>query len=502
MDKRKSEKKINRRIFSGVIAAVWVGVAATVLFVIVLIRAGAVRHTSEEETEIKIAMKSTAMHVGELKKNLSGNQCVHVIYTLPEADKQAEEKETVTETKTADMYMEEAQAYIENEDYLSAIEDLAKGAEETGDIALAEKEKDLREHVVIRKEEHFENGRLCAEFEYDTAGNGIKSIGYDSTGNIWTWFETEYDNLGNSIKFVSRESNGDIGYQSEYEYVKGSNMVKSSHSYWYVEGAVWQEEIWEYDESGNHLKSTIYRGDGSIDELYEHEYDEVGNEIKTIVYHGEDCIEEWYEYKYDEAGNKIKEICYHGDGSIDYWKEFGYDDMENEIRYMLYDSDGSIDYGTESVYNDNGMVCKVLHYIEGGDISSWEEYEWDENGNPIKTTTYRDTGEIWHWWEYEYDGMGNETKAVNYDGYANVNLWDEYEYNENGDETKYIRHNDDGRINYVYVLEYDSLGNKIKITYFVGEDGYDFTILDELLIFQTVRVSGVTEYQYEYGYVE
>ena len=70
---------------------------------------------------------------------------------------QSEEKSvTETDIKTADMYMEEAQVYIKHEVYLAAIEVLMEGVEETGDAALAEKENDLREHVVVRKKKVYE----------------------------------------------------------------------------------------------------------------------------------------------------------------------------------------------------------------------------------------------------------------------------------------------------------------------------------------------------------
>lgn len=34
------------------------------------------------------------------------------------------------------------------------------------------------------------------------------------------------------------------------------------------------------------------------------------------------------------------------------------------------------------------------------------------------------------------------------------------------------------------------------------EDGYSISILDDFFILKTLRVSSVTEYEYEYAYVE
>ena len=88
-----------------------------------------------ENNEMKTAIKSVGMHLEEVWEHLAKCKCIQII-----------------------IYMEEAQAYIEEEDYISAIEVLSEGAEETGNAALTEKEKDLREHIVIKKKETYRDG--------------------------------------------------------------------------------------------------------------------------------------------------------------------------------------------------------------------------------------------------------------------------------------------------------------------------------------------------------
>ena len=65
-------------------------------------------------------------------------------------DSEQSEENGQADVKTADMYIEEAQAYIEAGNYLLAVQVLMEGAEELGDDSLAEKEKDLREHIIVR----------------------------------------------------------------------------------------------------------------------------------------------------------------------------------------------------------------------------------------------------------------------------------------------------------------------------------------------------------------
>ena len=190
---------------------------STVLIICSLICICLYTHTigvyfASANNETEIAIKGVGMHLEEVQVHLSGNQCIHTIYSYPDTDKITEEKETDMETKTAAIYMEEARVYIANEDYLSAIEVLSKGTEETGDAALAEKEKDLREHVVVKnqKQKVYEEGKLSREVEYDEAGNVITYISYREDGSIYRWYEYRYDEAGYETKFVYYNGDGSI----------------------------------------------------------------------------------------------------------------------------------------------------------------------------------------------------------------------------------------------------------------------------------------------------
>ena len=402
-----------------------------------------------ENKELKMDIMNEGVHLEKVQVHLSGNQCIHVIYSYPDTDKNTEEKETVMETKSADMYMEEAQAYIENEDYLSAIEVLAKGAEETGDAALAEKEKDLREHVVVKnqKQKVYEEGRLSREVEYDEAGNEVKYISYREDGSIYRWYEYLYDEAGYETKFV------------------------------------------------------YYNGDGSIYIWSEYEYDKKGNQTKVISYNEDDSIYAWSEYEYDEKGNQIKSTNYNGDGSIYDWSEYEYDEIGNITKEMRYDENGLIKSQHEYEWDKDGNCTKYTAMGACSDDIYRCKCTYDEKGNITKVEYYNGDS-IYEWCEYEYDTAGNETKRIVYnEGGRIINRY-EYEYNEDGQEIKYIYYNDDGNLNGWDESEYDALGNIIKKTGYVGARYSSIAVLGELLIFKTARVSAVTEYEYEYVYVD
>ncbi len=74
---------------------------------------------------------------------------------------------------------------------------------------------------------------MC-EYEYDTAGNKIKSTFYDNgNGKITTWSEYEYDSNGKEKKITTHDKYGSVDwvehgaeYEYEYEYDADGNMVK------------------------------------------------------------------------------------------------------------------------------------------------------------------------------------------------------------------------------------------------------------------------------------
>ena len=345
---------------------------------------------------------------------------------LPEENMLAEVEEIDLEAdvKTADTYMEEAQAYIEAEDYLAAIEVLMEGVEETGDETLAEKEKDLREHIIVLKKKEYINGKLRGEYEYDTAGNEVKAISYNDDG-IYAWCESEYDKDGNCTKYTEYLGDGSIKEWSEYTYDAMGNKTKAieyegTDSIYY-----WGE--YEYNEKGNETKRIVYFFGGSTDQTeyeWEYEYDEMGNVIKKTCYN--EYGSSWEKYEYDEMGNCTSDIGYHGDGTVFSTHSRQYDEMGNQITEFYKDS--NIEYRKEYEYDDMGNKTKEIEYRGNGIRSSRydykREYEYDEKGHLIRYTHYHDDDVLDLCFEFAYDEMGNLIKeSSSTEGYV-----EEYEY--------------------------------------------------------------------------
>ena len=67
---------------------------------------------------------------------------------------------------------------------------------------------------------------LWYEYEYDSAGNETKEVRYNADGSVAVWDEYEYDIIGNKIKETSCDINGRI-FCHGYEYDDAGNRIRT-----------------------------------------------------------------------------------------------------------------------------------------------------------------------------------------------------------------------------------------------------------------------------------
>ncbi|MCR5802892.1 MAG: hypothetical protein K6G47_01395 [Clostridia bacterium] len=139
-------------------------------------------------------------------------------------------------------------------------------------------------------------GTLESSFQYDETGNLLKET-----------FTAHYD-----CSDTTRPSYDSEGYV-EYEYENGVlvRLFRSQTDYEADTYTVTSHEEYEYDEQGQLIKTTVYSSGTNTEEALEceifFEYDEEGRLIrKTTSYEGKSDEEETYEY--DASGNLIKTV--------------------------------------------------------------------------------------------------------------------------------------------------------------------------------------------------
>lgn len=414
--------------------------------------------------------------------------------------------------------MDEAAAYVNEEQYHEAIELYSYLVEKDEDNVEAEKR--LKETYLILCNKYLEENLFLDAL--DIAKKGHELTKYSKLMNMFEMIESgEIENEDDQlIKKINYAMDGSVLEFTVFIYQKNGKLIREEH---YNNTREMESfETYEYDKN-NRLSNKMFFY-AKMNELY---YEEIYNkkgELEEIVNYdsvGDVTYRETYEKvstnqvttKYFDDGSKVEEISNTYGRLIQKtnWEEDGncviseYDSKErlektlycdkNEemICYQEYDndfSDGLLRYA----YNDYGD----LQYIYEFNINNklYYKYEYDEFESLTKATEYDDLGrEIAILWFDYYEDIeqylsieyGEEKSIYRYYGFnyfyeEYLMYYDVYEYDEAGNELKMTSFYGDGSLAYYYNNEYDSLGHIKKRSDYNGNgkpDGWVEYICDE-----------------------
>ena len=272
---------------------------------------------------------------------------------------------------------------------------------------------------LIQYDEYHDGYTTKEEYERDENGNTIKSISYDSDGNITKIYEYEYDETGREIKCVRYDDDETVAYWREYEYDEGGNKIRS-RSYNTTENHEYTTYEWKYDENGREIYSS-YETNDIVEEKQENEYDEDGNIIREIQTSydsdtGQKQSQTIDEYTYDDNGNRIGYANYHDGEKETYsflWERV-YDENGRETAFYLYDNEKAASYKSESEYDENGRMINYTGYDKNGNILVKRETEYDTSGKVMRKNEYDSNDNLIRYFENEYDDFGNLTRQTIY----------------------------------------------------------------------------------------
>ena len=194
---------------------------------------------------------------------------------------------------------------------------------------------------------------------YNEHNDMVFSLFYDADGRITESIKTifTYDAEG---RWASEKvyENGTLFSETTYAPSKGAGAsgVCPTHRLTYYEDATKLEE--EYGETGDLLKATLYRADGSVEYEYTYiwEYDSKNQLVRYQAFDGENTEETRCEY--DADGNTTVERSYYNDKLIResffaISEEFSFGYLAKEILYL--------DDGTQTIteFDENGNILSV-----------------------------------------------------------------------------------------------------------------------------------------------
>lgn len=289
--------------------------------------------------------------------------------------------------------------------------------------------------------------------EYDDAGNRTKRQYFDADGTLNS--ATEYDSLGREIR--DHQYDGTI---LVYDYDQNGFRVRGDR--YSAGGQRLGYETYEYGPDGKKAKELGYRHDGTLSNL--DEWNNLGQHVKTSYYDETGALDRAYVSEYDQNGNKIAFKCYDSEGNLEYYLVSEFDDLGKETREIWYRADGT--KRSVSEYNDLGQEVKYSSYDEDGALYSYLVSEYDQNGNEVKESQYNPNGTLNSYTVTEYSSSGKMTQSITYR--ANRIKESLAEYNDQGQQVKYSRFDENGKLESYNITEYDSKGKSSKVSYYDG----------------------------------
>ena len=302
------------------------------------------------------------------------------------------------------------------------------------------------------------------KFEYDKAGNVIKSI--DPENGITSY---EYDENGN--KNATVDANGN---RTAFAYDSNGNLETVQ----YADGT---SEHFTYDAAGNNLTATSRTG-----QTVTMEYDKLSQMTKMA-----DATGYTIEYKYDACGNLTETVTSEGAKT-----QYAYDDRNRNISVTdtygntttyTYTETSQVEtitdalgHVTEFQYDDCDNCIKVT-YADGSSVSS----EYDERGRLVGQKD-----QMGYKMSYRYDGGDHLTGVTDAEGNETV-----YEYNNAGELVSVT-----DALNHTTSYEYDGNSRLIKTINAAGQTAENAYDMAGNLISQTAWDGTKTTYSYDdYG---
>lgn len=335
---------------------------------------------------------------------------------------ETEENKSLLKEKLADVCLKKADSFLDKGDYEQAIEvlqEVQKMIGETSGGVLTDKEKNIRENVVLINEKIFDmDGVLEAEviYEYDENGK-LKKVTEKMEENA-SWVGDAYNNTVHGVVYEFDDNIIKIDYEPDTP----NRQVKTAYEFTYWEdGNDADEEVFDIDGSKELFKKfaglnryvpTTNLNKLSctrlLDDTAEVVFDKNGNITKYSYHSALEDINYDYTYKYNENGAVTEVVCHDENGNLVLHNTCEYDKKENLINVTEWDENDNEETWYDFEYDQEGRMKRKIQYavIDDRLYTGSFEYEYDEDGHQVQYVIKSDYGEA-KIWEKSYDTLGN-----------------------------------------------------------------------------------------------
>ena len=146
-----------------------------------------------------------------------------------------------------------------------------------------------------------------------------------------------------------------------------------------------------YDANGKLIKEETVLADGKVDLISEIKTDAKGNKIEqqdTRQNSNSPLFNFKYYFKYDEKGQQIERTAYRGNGTFLFRYSFKYDDNGNRTEWIQVASDSTVTGKVVYKYDDKNNLIEESDYEKGNSLKATYTYtyDFDKKGNWIRQT--------------------------------------------------------------------------------------------------------------------
>ncbi|MCF7832366.1 MAG: hypothetical protein K9N05_02165 [Candidatus Marinimicrobia bacterium] len=163
------------------------------------------------------------------------------------------------------------------------------------------------------------------------------------------------------------------------------------------EGEKTYENIWTYDENGNHIEQAEYLEDSTLFTSHYFHYNDKNQLYAQMVYRSPDNgLYDSLHWVLNEKGQQIEERNY-GYYGMNNMARVEYDgDSKRYSKIYIYDNIEELSYILEFKYNDHDLLSEGFQYNADTllQASIFFEYEYDKRGNWIRKVEYSDSTAI------------------------------------------------------------------------------------------------------------
>ncbi|WP_319562309.1 RHS repeat domain-containing protein [Marispirochaeta sp.] len=208
--------------------------------------------------------------------------------------------------------------------------------------------------------------------------------------------------------------------QSESFYI-GEDVLESEKTYNYEGtrltsidmtnsfGEPVEEVRFEYGQTDQPVKRSVYGPEGTLASVRVYTYDEQGNLVREELYNRNDQLQTISEYEYDQDGRRLRWTVKDGGGSLMAYTEYVYEDGNN-TRINTFSADGLLrDYFIRTFSKDK-LILEEKFNEKGGSAG---KVEYNYSGDRlVREDVFRSNGSLERSVDYEYDDKASVVKEI------------------------------------------------------------------------------------------